>query len=128
MSSRATLVVAGLLLALGVALGAIGMHTLRGRLAGEYWLLYQTALHYQFYQVPGLFGVGLALRLRDVRLLRLAAALVTAGIVAFSGSLYALALGAPRALGALPPVGGLLLLAGWLVFAFGVWRHWERRE
>jgi uncharacterized membrane protein YgdD (TMEM256/DUF423 family) len=127
-SSRATLIVAGLLLALGVALGAIGMHALRGRLAGEHWLLYQTALHYQFYQAPGLLGVGLALRFLDARLLRLAAALLTAGIVLFSGSLYALALGAPRALEPLPPVGAMLLLAGWLVFAFGVWRHWERRE
>lgn len=128
MNSRLTLLVAGLLLALGVALGAIGMHAMRGRLAGDYWLLYQTALHYQFYQTPGLLGAGLALRLLDARLLRLAAALITAGIVAFCGSLYALALGAPRWLERLPPVGGLLLVAGWLVFAFGVWRHWGRQQ
>jgi uncharacterized membrane protein YgdD (TMEM256/DUF423 family) len=127
-NSRLTLVVAGVLLALAVALGAIGMHVMRGRLANDYWLLYQTALHYQFYQAPALLGVGLALRLRDAKLLRLAAALITAGIVAFSGSLYAVALGAPRALDRLPPVGGLLLVAGWLVFALGVWRHWERQQ
>jgi uncharacterized membrane protein YgdD (TMEM256/DUF423 family) len=127
-NSRLTLVVAGVLLALGVALGAFGMHALRGRLAPEHWLLYQTALHYQFYQAPGLFGVGLALRLLDARLLRLAAALLTAGIVVFSGSLYGLAVGAPRALGVLSPVGALLLVAGWLVFALGVWRHWERQR
>jgi uncharacterized membrane protein YgdD (TMEM256/DUF423 family) len=127
-NSRLTLAVAGVLLALGVALGAFGMHALRGRLAPEYWLLYQTALHYQFYQTPGLLGVGLALRLLDARLLRLAAALLTAGIVLFSGSLYGLALGAPRALGALSPAGALLLVAGWLVFALGVWRHWERKQ
>jgi uncharacterized membrane protein YgdD (TMEM256/DUF423 family) len=127
-NSRLTLVVAGVLLALGVALGAIGMHALRGRLAPEYWLLYQTALHYQFYQAPGLLGVGLALRAFDTRLLRLAAALLTAGIVAFSGSLYALAFGAPRALERLPSVGGVLLVVGWLVFAFGVWHHWEKKQ
>jgi uncharacterized membrane protein YgdD (TMEM256/DUF423 family) len=127
-NSRLTLVVAGVLLALGVALGAVGMHALRGRLAPEYWLLYQTALHYQFYQAPGLLGVGLALRILDAPLLRLAAALLAAGIVAFCGSLYALALGAPRALDRLPPVGGVLLVAGWLVFAFGVWRHWEKQQ
>jgi uncharacterized membrane protein YgdD (TMEM256/DUF423 family) len=127
-NSRLTLIVAGVLLALGVALGAIGMHAMRGRLAGEYWLLYQTALHYQFYQAPGLLGVGLVLRLRDAPLLRLAAALIAAGIVAFSGSLYAVALGAPRAFDRLPPVGGLLLVAGWLVFALGVWRHWGRQQ
>ncbi|MFZ1101188.1 MAG: DUF423 domain-containing protein [Steroidobacteraceae bacterium] len=128
MNSRRTLAVAGLLLALGMVLGAIGMHALRGRLQPEQWLQYQTALHYQFYQAPALLGVGLALRLLDVRLLRLAAALLAAGIVAFCGSLYALALGAPRALGALAPVGGYVLVAGWLVFAFGVWRHWEVKQ
>jgi uncharacterized membrane protein YgdD (TMEM256/DUF423 family) len=126
-SSRLTLVVAGVLLALGVALGAVGMHTLRGRLAPEYWLVYQTALHYQFYQVPGLLGVGLAQRLVDAPLLRVAAALLGAGIVVFSGSLYGLALGGPRAFGTLSPLGGLLLVAGWLLFAFGVWRHWESK-
>jgi uncharacterized membrane protein YgdD (TMEM256/DUF423 family) len=127
-SSRLTLVVAGVLLALGVALGAFGMHTLRGRLAPEHWLLYQTALHYQFYQAPGLLGVGLALRLVDVPLVRLAAALLGAGIVVFCGGLYGLALGGPPAFGALSPLGGLLLLAGWLLFAFAVWRHWERKQ
>jgi uncharacterized membrane protein YgdD (TMEM256/DUF423 family) len=127
-SSRLTLTVAGVLLALGVLLGAAGMHALRGRLAPQYWLLYQTALHYQFYQAPALLGVGLAQRVLDTRLLRLAAALLTAGIVAFSGSLYALALGAPRALDRVPPVGGVLLVAGWLVFAFGVFGHWERKQ
>jgi uncharacterized membrane protein YgdD (TMEM256/DUF423 family) len=127
-SSRLTLSVAGLLLALGVALGAAGMHSLRGRLAPQYWLLYQTALHYQFYLSPGLLGVGLALRALDTRLLRLAAALLTAGIAVFCGSLYALALGAPGAPGRLVPVGGVLLVAGWLVFAFGIWRHWERQQ
>lgn len=129
MNSRRTLAVAGLLLALGMVLGAIGMHALRGRLQPEQWLQYQTALHYQFYQAPALLGVGLALRLLDVPLLRLAAALLTAGIVVFCGSLYALALGAPHALlGAMAPVGGYVLVAGWLVFAFGVWRHWEKKQ
>jgi uncharacterized membrane protein YgdD (TMEM256/DUF423 family) len=43
-----------------------------------------------------------------------------AGIVLFSGSLYALALGAPRALGAVTPIGGLMFILGWLAFAFGI--------
>jgi len=44
------------------------------------------------------------------------------GIILFSGSLYALALGAPRALGVLTPLGGLAWIAAWLLFAWGVWR------
>ena len=56
-------------------------------------------------------------------MLRASAALLIAGVLLFSGSLYALALGAPRPLGALPPVGGLAWIVGWLLFAYGAWRH-----
>jgi uncharacterized membrane protein YgdD (TMEM256/DUF423 family) len=44
------------------------------------------------------------------------------GVVLFSGSLYALALGAPRVLGVLTPLGGLAWIAAWLLFGWGVWR------
>jgi uncharacterized membrane protein YgdD (TMEM256/DUF423 family) len=47
------------------------------------------------------------------------------GIVVFCGSLYALALGAPRVLGLLTPLGGIAFLAGWLALA---WHAWRRRE
>jgi uncharacterized membrane protein YgdD (TMEM256/DUF423 family) len=43
--------------------------------------------------------------------------------VLFSGSLYVLALGAPRLLGALTPAGGLAWICGWLLFAYGAWRY-----
>jgi uncharacterized membrane protein YgdD (TMEM256/DUF423 family) len=67
--------------------------------------------------------VGLALRSSDAGVLRASAALLIAGVLLFSGSLYALALGAPRPLGALTPVGGLAWIIGWLLFAYGAWRH-----
>jgi uncharacterized membrane protein YgdD (TMEM256/DUF423 family) len=60
--------------------------------------------------------------LRAAGVLRAAAALIVSGVVLFSGSLYALALGAPRALGILTPLGGLAWIAAWLLFAWGVWR------
>jgi uncharacterized membrane protein YgdD (TMEM256/DUF423 family) len=52
--------------------------------------------------------------------IRAAGWLLLAGIVLFSGSLYALALGAPRALGMVTPVGGLAFILGWIAFAIGV--------
>jgi uncharacterized membrane protein YgdD (TMEM256/DUF423 family) len=67
-------------------------------------------------------GVGLTLRTSDVGALRLAALLLIAGVVLFSGSLYALALGAPRVLGVLTPLGGLAWIAAWLLFAWAAWR------
>ena len=123
MSSARTLAIAGLLLALATACGAFGAHALRNQLAPERLQLWETAVRYQFFQALGLIGVGLALRSCDGGALRAAAALIVAGVVLFSGSLYGLSLGAPRALGLLTPVGGLAWIGGWLSFAWGVWRH-----
>ena len=122
MSSGRTLALAGVLLALATACGAFGAHALRGQLAPERLQVWDTAVRYHFFHALGLLGVALTLRSLDSGALRVAAALIVAGIVLFSGSLYALALGAPRALGALTPLGGLAWIAAWLLFAWGAWR------
>jgi uncharacterized membrane protein YgdD (TMEM256/DUF423 family) len=122
MDGRRTLAVAGLLLALAVAFGAFGAHALRASLPADRLQVYDTAVRYHFFNALGLLGIGLALRSVDAALLRWAAALVLIGVVLFSGSLYALTLGAPRVLGAVTPLGGLALIAGWLAFAAGFLR------
>ncbi len=122
MSSRRTLTIAGLLLALATVCGAWGAHA-GGQLAPERLQVWEVAVRYQFFQSLGLIGVGLTLRSIDSAALRAAALLVMAGVVLFCGSLYAVSLGAPRMVGALTPVGGLAWIAGWLSFAWGVWRH-----
>ena len=119
-----------MLLALATACGAFGAHTLKGHLPAERLQLWDTAVRYHFFQALGLIGVGLTLRAleggagvsRAAAALRAAGALIVSGIILFSGSLYALALGAPRALGVLTPLGGLAWIAAWLLFAWGVWR------
>jgi len=121
---------AGALLALATACGAFGAHALKGQLPPERLQVWETAVRYHFFQSLGLIGVGLTLRalesgaamLRAAGVLGAAAALIISGVVLFSGSLYALALGAPRALGILTPLGGLAWIAAWLLFAWGVWR------
>jgi uncharacterized membrane protein YgdD (TMEM256/DUF423 family) len=122
-NSARTLAAAGLLLALATACGAFGAHALKTQLAPERLQLWETAVRYQFCQALGLLGVGLALRAIPVLALRAAAALIVAGVVLFCGSLYALSFGAPRLLGALTPLGGLAWIGGWLLFAYGAWRH-----
>jgi uncharacterized membrane protein YgdD (TMEM256/DUF423 family) len=62
------------------------------------------------------------MRTSDGWLLHVAAALIALGVVLFSGSLYLLALGGPRAFGVLTPLGGLAWIGGWLLFAWAVWR------
>ena len=123
MNSTRTLAAAGLLLALATACGAFGAHALRATLAPERLALWETAVRYQFFQALGLLGIGLAMRTLDGSLLRAAAMLILVGIVLFSGSLYGLAFGAPRLLGALTPAGGLAWICGWLLFAYGAWRY-----
>jgi uncharacterized membrane protein YgdD (TMEM256/DUF423 family) len=122
-NSARTLAAAGILLALATACGAFGAHALRASLAPERLALWETAVRYQFFQALGLLGVGLAMRTLDGSLLRTAALLIIVGIVLFSGSLYGLALGAPRLLGVLTPAGGLAWIGGWLLFAYGAWRY-----
>jgi len=120
-NSGRTLAIAGLLLALATACGAFGAHALKAHLTPERLQLWETAVRYQFFQALGLLGVGLALRSLDAAVLRHAALLIVVGIVLFSGSLYALSLGGPRALGVLTPVGGVAWIAGWLLFAYALW-------
>jgi uncharacterized membrane protein YgdD (TMEM256/DUF423 family) len=129
-NSRGTLVMAGALLALATACGAFGAHALKSQLAPERLQLWDTAVRYHFFQALGLLGVGLTSRLVDggagvpraAGALPATAVLIAVGVVLFSGSLYALALGAPRVLGLLTPLGGLAWIAAWLLFGWGVWR------
>jgi uncharacterized membrane protein YgdD (TMEM256/DUF423 family) len=122
-NSARTLAAAGVLLALATACGAFGAHALKTQLAPERLQLWETAVRYQFFQALGLLGIGLTLRVIPAPALRAAAALIVAGVVLFCGSLYALSFGAPRLLGALTPLGGLAWIGGWLLFAYGAWRH-----
>jgi uncharacterized membrane protein YgdD (TMEM256/DUF423 family) len=122
-NSGRTLAIAGLLLALATVCGAFGAHALRGHLQPERLQVWDTAVRYQFFNSLGLIGIGLTLRTADGRVLRAAAALIVIGVVLFCGSLYALSVGAPRAVGVVTPLGGLAWIGGWLLFAWGVRRH-----
>src|SRR5712671_1966463 len=123
MDARKTLAIAGLLIALATALGAFGAHALKAHLPPDKLQVYETAVRYHFLHALGLLAIGVLLRSLDGELLRWSAALVLAGIVLFSGSLYSLTFGAPRLVGIVTPVGGLALIAGWTVFAAAVLRQ-----
>ncbi len=110
---------ASLNLMLVVSLGAFGAHGLKARVAAEQLAWWHTAVQYQAWHALGLLGVGLLL-LSQPGLAGAKAAgwLLQAGIVIFSGSLYAMTLGAPRWFVALTPLGGLVLIVGWAVLAW----------
>lgn len=99
---------------LAVLLGAFGAHGLKGRLTESALATWQTAVQYQFYHVFALMVVAILLFHPLSRFwLMLAGACFAMGIVFFSGSLYGLALGGPRWLGPITPLGGLLFIIGW---------------
>ena len=124
MDARLALTLAGICMSLAVALGAFGAHLLRGRLNPEMIAVWQTAVQYHAWHALALLGVGILLLHWPGKLgLRLAAWLFLAGIVLFAGSLYALALTGARGWGAITPIGGVALLAGWAVLAWSVWRR-----
>ena len=107
---------------LGVGAGAFGAHALRERLDARMLEVFETAARYQMLHALALVGVALAAAHAPSPALRWAGWLFVAGTVVFSGSLYALSTSGARWLGAVTPLGGLLLLAGWLALAWGAWR------
>jgi uncharacterized membrane protein YgdD (TMEM256/DUF423 family) len=103
-----------LLAAVGVGLGAFGAHALEGRLGAQQSGWWQTATHYLLPHAVAVAAVGLSDRPR----LQGSGWLLAGGASIFAGTLYAMALGAPRWLGAVTPVGGSLLILGWLLLAW----------
>lgn len=100
---------------LAVAAGAFGAHALKSRLTPDMLAVFETGARYQMYHALGLLAVGALVAFG--RPTGASGWLMLAGIVLFSGSLYALALTGVRALGAITPVGGLCFLAAWLWLA-----------
>lgn len=108
---------------LSVAAGAFGAHALRARLTPDLLTIFETGARYHMYHSLGLLAIGLLMQVRPSPLLNGAGWAMLAGIVLFSGSLYALALSGVRVLGAITPLGGLGFLAGWLLLALAAWRQ-----
>ncbi|HEY3439794.1 MAG TPA: DUF423 domain-containing protein [Paludibaculum sp.] len=109
-------------LALAVALGAFGAHGLRGRLDAYSMGIYEKAVFYHFLHAIGILVVPLLARLAAMPRSGLVCALLTAGIVFFSGSLYLLAVTGTRWLGAVTPIGGLCFILAWLILAYSLAR------
>jgi uncharacterized membrane protein YgdD (TMEM256/DUF423 family) len=110
---RTFLLVGALAAFIGVACGAFGAHGLRARLSPDMLAVFETGVRYQMYHSFAVLIVALAAARLDGWLIRAAGWAFIAGIVMFSGSLYALALTGVTKLGAITPIGGLAFLVGW---------------
>lgn len=120
---RIFLLWAAILGGLGVALGAFGAHALSERLAANLLQTYETAVRYHFYHALALVAVVYAIGRWPQSNLPVAAGwLFVLGVLIFSGSLYLLAFTGIRWLGAITPIGGVALIAGWACLAVAAWR------
>ncbi|HVE14025.1 MAG TPA: DUF423 domain-containing protein [Elusimicrobiota bacterium] len=99
---------------LSVAIGAFGAHGLKNVLSDEMKAVFETGVRYQAYHSLALLALAF-LAERVPSRAPAAGACFAAGILLFSGSLYALSLTGARKLGAITPLGGLLFLAGWTI-------------
>ena len=113
--SKTILMLASLLLALAVLLGAFGAHGLKSHLSGEMMQIYKTGIEYHFYHALGLLLVGILAVYAPSLYLKWAAIFLTAGIILFSGSLYTMSVTGIKWLGVITPVGGISFIAGWIL-------------
>lgn len=102
---------------LSVAAGAFGAHALRGQLEPRMLEVFETAARYQMYHALALFAVAWLVQQTQAQAAQLAGWAFLAGILLFSGSLYAMALTGVRVLGAITPVGGVAFIVGWCALA-----------
>lgn len=110
---------------LAVALGAFGAHFLKSRIEAADLETFKTAASYQLVHGLALFA---AARFAAAKLQITSCMLFTIGIVVFCGSVYGIALGAPRWLGAVAPVGGMALMAGWVSLAVAHWPMADKEQ
>jgi len=123
--SRTLVVIASILGALGVAFGAFGAHGLANYFAANPGAesTFDTAVRYHLIHAVALMGAAWAWDRFPSRWTRYAGWLFVAGIILFSGSLYLLSLLNIRFMGAIAPIGGACLIAGWLCIGIAAWRE-----
>lgn len=126
---------------LGVGLGAYGAHGLRSQPEQQFgWAAqdvprrlhaYDVAVRYQMFHAPVLLVVGVLLALRRSRLVQAGGWCTLGGVAIFCSLLYALTFAGDdwRWLGAVVPIGGLLLMVGWLLLAIAALSQpWRQKE
>ncbi|MFG6138873.1 DUF423 domain-containing protein [Halomonas sp. B23F22_10] len=108
--------------ALTVMAGAFGAHALNGTLPPRLMTVFETGVRYQAWHALAMLGVLAWRAARPLAGQRWVLGLWLAGMALFSGSLYVLAIGGVKVLGAVTPIGGGLLILGWLALAVAAWR------
>lgn len=121
MTAKTVLIIAGILGALSVGIGAFGAHGLEATLTANGRIeTFETAVKYQFYHTFALLLLGILMLNMESGYFNYASICFIIGIAIFSGSLYTLSLTNMTWLGAITPIGGLALILGWIFLILGV--------
>lgn len=122
MIDRALAVCAALNMVVAVSAGAFGAHGLKRVLSADMLIVWQTAVTYHLIHGLSILAIAIAVPRMPTNTMALAGWMMFAGIVMFSGSLYALATTGQRWLGPVTPLGGVAFMAGWIMVAWTAWR------
>ncbi|MBL7662338.1 DUF423 domain-containing protein [bacterium] len=119
---KSQLKISALLLALAVGAGAFGAHALRGMVIADRLAVYEKAVFYQFIHSLGLLFIPLLVKNEfiDLQSGERIYLLLLLGVLIFSGSLYILVLTNTPWLGAITPIGGILLITAWISLGFAL--------
>ncbi len=122
MHERRLIAIGAVLMMAGVGAGAFGAHGLKRLIEPDMLAVWQTAVLYQLVHALGMLLAALLAAHYSISLFRRAGAVMLAGIVIFSGSLYVLVLSDIRWLGAITPIGGVAFIIAWAMVAVAAWR------
>lgn len=128
MITKIFLMLAAILGGIAVGAGAFASHALKASLSEKALEIFETGVRYQMYHALALLAVGVLLTQFEVSppVLITAGVSFIAGVVIFSGSLYALSLTGIKWLGAITPLGGVAFLVGWIALAVAGWTLWNQ--
>ena len=122
---KKALIIACLLGALSVILGAFGAHSLKEKLDPNLLESFKTGVRYMFLHTIVILVIN-SIKLLDNKTLKLSNSFFFIGILFFTGSILAIVMGVPaKLIWFVTPLGGLILILGWLSLAYGVWRNKE---
>ncbi len=118
--SKTFIILGAVLGFLGVAFGAFGAHALKEKLTVNYLNIFEVGVRYQMYHALALILIAFVYSSFPNLYVQASGWLTFFGVLIFSGSLYILALTSVTTWGAVTPIGGAVLLAGWLLLFLGV--------
>jgi uncharacterized membrane protein YgdD (TMEM256/DUF423 family) len=116
------LLIGSIFAAVSILLGAFGAHFLKEKLSSDQLVIFEIATRYMMYHSFGLLIFGLLGYILTEEIISLPGIMMIVGIVIFSGSLYLVSLGGFKKFGMITPIGGFILIASWLTFAYNIYK------